>query len=114
MANLPKALKQKTSSKPKAFDLTQFNFLWDYVLVQATRAEESTDGLIKPEQYDERPEIGIVIATGGGKVLDNGTVWPMPCKPGDTVFFGKYSSVQTRMNGEDYYLIRAEDICAVK
>lgn len=109
----PKKKASKLPQQKSSFDLTKFSFLWDYVLVRAIREETTTDGLIKPEQYDDRPEFGEVIAVGTGKVLDDGTYLPMPVKPRDTIFFGKYSSEQTRFMGEDYYLIRAEDVRAV-
>lgn len=104
--------KQKQSKQPSSFDLSKFKFRYDYVLVQALR-EEAVNGLIKPGQYDDKPEFGKVIAIGDGRVLDNGTVLAPKVKPGDIVFFAKYSSEQTRTMGQDYFLIREEDIRAV-
>lgn len=108
--------KPKTAPKsPKAkvsFDLTKFKFLYDTVLVKAIR-ESSVGDLIRPEQYDDKPEFGIVVSVGTGKVLDSGDTLAMPVKPGDVVYFGKYTSEETRVEGTDYYLIHAEDIRAV-
>ena len=95
------------------FDISKFEFLWDTILVQPIR-EETVNGLVRPEQYDDRPELGLVIATGAGKVLEDGTVLPMPIKAGDIIYYGKYASEATRMQGIDYLLIRAEDVRAVK
>lgn len=109
-----KKMKQQKTSPKSSLDLRDFKFLWDYVLVKAIREETSSMGLLKPEQYDDRPEMGMVIAVGSGKVIDNGEVLPMPIQVGDTIFFGKYSSEQTRIQGIDYYLIKAEDVRAVR
>lgn len=105
--------KQKQPSKPSKFDLTKFTFLSDTCLVRAYR-EDKVGELIRPEQYDDKPEFGTVIAIGPGKMLDNGLVAPMPVVAGDFVYFGKYTSEQTRVLGEDYFVIRAEDIRAVQ
>lgn len=102
-------MKQKQTN----FDLSKFYFRYDNVLIKALR-EERVNGLDKPGQYDDKPEFGEVVAIGGGRVLDNGTVLPPKIKVGDIVFFGKYSSEQTRSLGQDYFLVREEDIKAVK
>lgn len=94
------------------YDLSEFTLLYDYVLVQAIR-EESVNGLVSPKQYEDKPEYGRIIAVGEGRLLDNGTVVPTKVKVGDVVFFGKYSSTQTRSKGKDYFLIRDEDVCAI-
>lgn len=105
------------------FDLSKFTFRYDNVLVKALREEKQKIlnkktgeemQLIKPDQYDEKPEFGEVVAIGEGRVLDNGQVLSPKVKVGDIVFFGKYSSEQTRSLGQDYYIIREEDIRAVK
>lgn len=85
-------------------DLRKFNFRADNVLVCSIKPTEAANGLVKPEQYDDKPEFGTVIQVGDA-VTD--------LKAGDTVFFGKYSTVQTRSLGQDYFLIRSEDIQAV-
>lgn len=100
----------KTKSK---FDLSKFTFRYDNVLVKAIREEVVQGGLVKPEQYDDKPEFGEVIAIGEGRVLDNGTVLAPKLKVGDIIFFGKYSSEQTRSLGQDYFILREEDIKAV-
>lgn len=106
--------KPKTTPKQRKpnFDLTKFRFLYDTVLVQAVR-EEQVGELLRPEQYDDKPEFGTVVACGPGKYLDDDSLLPMPVKPGDVVYFGKYTSEETRVEGTDYHLIHAEDIRAV-
>jgi len=95
-------------------DLTQFKFTSDYILVKAIDVSENVQGLIRPEQYEDKSEFGEVISAGSGKLLDNGTVVPLKCSAGDIVFFGKYSSEKVRINGEDYLVIRDDDVIAVK
>lgn len=103
---------QKQTKQPNNFDLTKFTFRYDNVLVRAIR-EDKVGGLYKPEQYDDKPEFGIVVAIGTGRVLDNGQILEPKVKVGQTIFFGKYSSEQTRSLGQDYYIIREEDIRAI-
>lgn len=92
-------------TKQPTNDLTKFQFRGDHVLIQAIRPDAvSTNGLIKPEQYDDKPEFGKVISVG--ELVGD-------LKVGDTIFFGKYSTEQTRSLGEDYYIIRQEDVKAV-
>lgn len=114
--------KQQQKTQPSNFDITQFTFLYDNVLVKALRAEgqvvtiKATGekvSLQNPQQYDDKPEFGVIIALGEGKLLDNGTIVPPKVKVGDKIFFGKYSTEQTRSVGQDYFIIREEDIKAV-
>lgn len=101
------------AKKKLQFDLKQFTFIHDFILVRSIREEELANGLVKPQQYDEKPEFGEVIAVGDGRLLDDGVVVPPKVKVGDTIFYGKYSSEQTRSLSEDYFIIRDEDIRAV-
>ena len=104
------------SKKPR-LNITEFQFLGDHALVRSIKKEElvsekSKMGLIRPDQYDAQPEYGIIVAIGPGRITDTGEIIPTKVKVGDTVFFGMYSSVKTRFDGEDYYIIREEDIMA--
>lgn len=100
------------SKKAQQTSIIEYQFLYDYVLVRAHKADTGS-ALIKPDQYDDKPELGEVVACGEGRLLDDGTVVPLKVKKGDTIFFGKYSSMQTRSLGEDYFIIRSEDVMAV-
>lgn len=96
------------------FNLKKFKFVHDFILVQAIREEEAGEmGLVKPEQYDEKPEFGIVVSVGEGRLLDTGVIVPPKVSVGDTIFFGKYSSEQTRNLSKDFFIIRDEDIRAI-
>lgn len=105
-------MQKRTKASKPSFDLSQFTFRYDNVLVKAIR-EDRVGGLVKPEQYDDKPEYGIVMAIGEGRVLDNGQILEPKIKVGQTIFFGKYSSEQTRSMGQDLFIIREEDIRAV-
>lgn len=93
--------------------LSKFNFLHDHVLVKAKK-EDSSTGLIKPDQYEDKSELGEVVAVGKGRILENGKIVPMTVKPGDTILFGKYSTEKIRFGGEDYLILREEDIIAIQ
>lgn len=88
--------------------------LHDRVLVR--RAEEETTtagGLVLPGSASEKPVTGTVIAVGNGKVLNDGTTHPLDVKVGDTVLFGKYSGTEVKFDGEEYLVMREEDIMGV-
>lgn len=90
-------------------DITAFNILYDNVFVKGIEIEER-DGIIVPASYEDKPEIGLVIKVGEGRIFDNGNVIPLKVKEGDTVYFNKYSSVKFNFDGEDYFVVREEDI----
>ena len=92
-----------------SIDLSGGRILYDNVLLKPIVVEEV--GLIKrPQQYDDKPEWGEVVACGEGRIFDNGTIIPLKVKVGDTVLFQKYSAQKIRHLGTDYLLIREEDI----
>ena len=105
--------KKENKQDVRSFDLKKFRFLYDHVLVRAIKKDTGIKGLVRPDQYDDKPEFGEVISVGEGRLMDDGTIVPINVKPGDIIFFSKYSSEQTRTLGEDYYIIRADDIRAV-
>lgn len=71
---------------------------------------EKTGGIVKPNQYEDKAEFGEIVLIGEGRIFDNGTVVPLRVKKGDIVLFQKYSAQKIRNNGEDYLIIREEDI----
>lgn len=95
----------------KNIDITKFNILYDNVLIRAVEITEK-NGIVKPAQYEDKPEIGEVLNVGEGRMLENGTIVPLKVKKGDTVFFNKYSSTKFNFDGDDIYLVRQEDIVA--
>lgn len=83
----------------------------DRVLVQPKAAEEVTSfGIVIPDSTKEKPEQGIVVAVGTGKITDDGTLVPMRVQVGDTIMFNKYGYDEVKINGTEYYLIREDNI----
>jgi len=88
--------------------------LHDRVVVKRWEEERtSPGGIVIPDTAKEKPIKGEVIATGNGKVLDNGQVRPLEVKVGDKVLFGKYSGTEVKIEGTEYLMLREEDIMGV-
>ena len=88
--------------------------LHDRVIVK--RMEEETTspgGIVIPDSAAEKPSRGEVISVGNGKILDSGEVRALDLKAGDTVLFGKYSGTEVKVDGEEYLVMREDDIMAV-
>lgn len=97
----------------KQSSITDFQFLYDHILIEPV-ASESVHGLVNPEQYDDKPEFGIVVLCGEGRLMDDGTVVPLHVKQGDEVLYNKYSTSQLRHQGKDYLMLREYDVVAVR
>ncbi len=90
------------------------NPLYDRVVVKRVEEERtSKGGIVIPDSAAEKPSRGKIIAIGGGKLLDNGQVRPLAVKVGDHVLFGKYSGTEVKLEGEDYIIMREDDIMGV-
>jgi chaperonin GroES len=88
--------------------------LGDRVIIKQAEAEEKTaSGIILTSNSKEKPQRGTVIAVGEGKTTDDGTVIPVPVKAGNTVVYGRYGGQEITVDGEDYVILRADDIYAV-
>ena len=88
--------------------------LHDRIIVKRVKEEEKTKGgIIIPDTAKEKPIEGEVIAVGNGKVLDSGTKVPMDVKAGDKVLFGKYSGTDIKVDGEEYLILREDEVLAV-
>ncbi|MEO8637324.1 MAG: co-chaperone GroES [Candidatus Taylorbacteria bacterium] len=90
--------------------------LADRVLLKPISADEkkSTSGIIIPDTVEkEKPEQGRVVAVGEGKTDDNGKLVPVKVKIGDKVLFSKYGFDEVKVEGEEYYIIKEENILAV-
>ncbi|MGQ0793470.1 MAG: co-chaperone GroES [Deltaproteobacteria bacterium] len=86
----------------------------DKVLVKRLDTDEKTKGgIIIPETAKEKPQEGRVIAVGRGRILEDGGIKPLDLKAGDKVLFGKYGGTDIKVEGEDYLIVREEDILAV-
>jgi chaperonin GroES len=88
--------------------------LQDRVIVQRIEEEEKTKGgIIIPDTAKEKPQEGKVIAVGPGKILENGTKTTLDVKVGDKILFGKYSGTEIKIEGEDFLMMREDDILGV-
>ncbi|OGP52226.1 MAG: co-chaperone GroES [Deltaproteobacteria bacterium RBG_13_43_22] len=88
--------------------------LHDRVIVQRIEEEEKTKGgIIIPDTAKEKPQEGKVIAVGAGKILENGTKLTLDVKVGDKILFGKYSGTEIKIEGEEYLMMREDDILGV-
>ena len=88
--------------------------LGDRVLVQPIEEEEvKKGGIIIPDTAKEKPQEGIVVAVGPGRVTDNGTRVTPGVKAGDRILFGKYSGTDIKIEGEEHLILREDDVLAV-
>ena len=88
--------------------------LHDRVIIKRIdEGEQIRGGIIIPDSAKEKPQEGEVIAAGNGKVLDNGTRVPLEVKEGDRVLFGKYSGSEVKLDGEEYLIMREDEILGI-
>lgn len=87
--------------------------LRDKVLVKALEEEETTKGgIVLPDTAKEKPQKGKVVAVGSGKIVD-GKHFELEVKEGDTIIFEKYGPSEIKVDGEEYLIIKEEDILAI-
>jgi chaperonin GroES len=88
--------------------------LQDRILVQRVKEEEKTKGgIIIPDTAKEKPVEGRVIATGIGKLSEEGKRIALEVKKGDRILFGKYSGNEIKIEGEEYLIMREDDVLGV-
>jgi chaperonin GroES len=88
--------------------------LHDRVLVKRHSEEErSKGGIIIPDTAKEKPIQGEIIAVGQGRIGDDGKLRPLDVKKGDKVLFGKYAGTEIKIEGDEYLMMREEDILGV-
>ncbi len=88
--------------------------LHDRVIIKRVEEEtKSSGGIMLPGTAAEKPSRGAVMAVGRGKILENGDVRPLDVKTGDHVLFGKYSGSEVKLEGEEYIVMREDEIMAV-
>jgi chaperonin GroES len=87
--------------------------LYDRIVIKRLEEERTSGGIVIPDTAAEKPIRGKVSAVGGGKVLENGDVRKLAVKVGDIVLFGKYSGTEIKMDGEDYLVMREDDVLAI-
>ena len=88
--------------------------LQDRILVQRVAEETTTKGgIIIPDTAKEKPAEGKVVAVGNGKIGDDGKPIAMEIKKGDRILFGKYSGTEVKIEGEEYLIMREDDVLGV-
>ena len=88
--------------------------LHDRILVRRMAEEEKTaGGIIIPDTAKEKPQRGEVVATGKGRLTEDGKTLPLEVRTGDKVLFSKYSGTELKLDGKDYLMIREEDVLGV-
>ena len=88
--------------------------LHDRIIVKRLEQEtKTTGGIIIPDTAKEKPLKGKVVATGKGRVNDEGKTLPLGVKKGDEVLFGKYAGTEFHLDGDEYLMMREEDIYGI-
>jgi len=88
--------------------------LGDRIVVKALEAETtSRGGIVLPDSAKERPQTGEVLAVGPGKTLDNGTLATLDITVGDKVVYSKYGGTEIKIGGEEFIILRQDDILGV-
>ena len=88
--------------------------LGDRVLIRPLEALEKTKGgIVLPDTAKEKPQEGKVIAVGKGRVSEDGKLIPLEVKAGDKVLYGKYSGTEITIEGDEYLIVKDDDILAI-
>jgi chaperonin GroES len=88
--------------------------LHDRILVQRIEeGEQKVGGIIIPDSAKEKPQQGKVVAVGNGKVKDDGGRIALDVKAGDLILFGKYSGQEIKLDGDEYLIMREDEVLAV-
>ena len=88
--------------------------LHDRIIVQRIdEGEQKVGGIIIPDTAKEKPQQAKVVAAGSGKVKEDGGRIPLDVKAGDTILFGKYSGQEIKLDGEEYLIMREDEVLAV-
>jgi chaperonin GroES len=93
---------------------TKFTPLHDRILVRRVEEADTTrGGIIIPDSAKDKPQEGEVVSVGKGKISEEGKVRPLDVKDGDRILFGKYSGTEIKIDGEDFIIMREEEVLGV-
>ncbi|BDV44804.1 10 kDa chaperonin [Geotalea uraniireducens] len=88
--------------------------LQDRILVKRIEEEQVTaGGILIPDTAKEKPQRGEIVAVGNGKKTEDGKVLPIDVKVGDKILFGKYAGTEIKVEGQEYLIMREDDILGV-
>jgi len=88
--------------------------LYDRIMVKRIEEKETVQGgIIIPDTAKEKPQEGEVVAVGQGKRLEDGKIVPLDVKVGDRILFGKYSGSDIKLDGEEYMIMREDEVLGV-
>ena len=88
--------------------------LHDRILVRRMSEEDKTaGGIIIPDTAKEKPQKGEVVATGKGRITEQGKAIPLEIKTGEKILFGKYSGTELKLEGDEYLMMREEDVLGI-
>ncbi len=92
----------------------QIRPLYDRIIVKRVDIQRKTaSGIVIPDTAAEKPEQGEIIAVGNGRLLQDGSITPLQVKPGQQILFAKYSGQTIKLNGEEFLVMREEDVLGV-
>ena len=101
----------KAPSSKSAGKLTPLN---DHIIVERLEAQSTTKGgIVLPDTAKEKPKEGLVIAVGEGRLTEDGQRIPVQVKPKDRIIFSSYAGTEVKYGGEDYLIVREDEILAV-
>jgi chaperonin GroES len=88
--------------------------LYDRIVVKRIEEKETVQGgIIIPDTAKEKPQEGEVVAVGQGKRLENGKLVPLDLQKGDRILFGKYSGSEIKLDGEEFLIMREDEVLGV-
>jgi len=92
----------------------KFRPLHDRILVKRIEEEQQTKGgIVIPDSAKEKPIEGEIVSIGTGKVDETGKIRPLDVKAGDRILFGKYSGTEVKIDGQDYLIMREDDVLGI-
>ena len=105
---------QNTYKQHKGGFMMKLKPLGDRVVIKVLEVEEKTQsGIVLPEKAKEKPQEGKVVAVGTGKILDDGSRVEPEVKTGDKVIYSKFAGNEVEVDGEEYLILRQDDVLAV-
>jgi chaperonin GroES len=112
------SVSKKLIVQPQLFErssnMAKFTPLHDRILVRRIEEGETTrGGIIIPDSAKEKPQEGEVVSAGKGKINEEGKVRPLDVKEGDRILFGKYSGTEIKLDGEDFIIMREEEVLGI-